>query len=621
MHFDDRIATVLRQLPAGEAIARIQFRQLLDLLGTAPGDAGGRQMDAAWLRLSDLAAKIPAAERAAMLREPALRLRNPRLVAALAASEPEIAAEAMAAARLDERQWLDLVPALPVGVRSFVRHRSALPEAVEALLDRLGVHDRALPPGAGISAGAPSGEAPTTEALATEAPAPGTPAPGTLATETPAVKAPGAETIAAVRTPLAAVAEGAGRLVAANDVTPDEPPAAELLPPLAPLDGIGAIVRRIEEFRKARRPAEHDGGDANAGPPAPRPQPARGFDFATDAEGRIVWAEPAIAPMAVGLRLGAGSPEAPVQCAASLAVALRHRQPVRAAIVAIEGAPAIAGDWQVDAAPRFDPQGGRFIGYCGRMRRPVAQPPALPADSDADRMRQILHELRTPVNAIQGFAEVIQQQLFGPTPHEYRALAASIAGDSARMLAGFEELERLIKLDGGALELDPGECDLAAVVAATVAQLGAFTAPRRSGFAADIEETVLLVPLARVEAERMVWRLLATLAGAAAPNETLKLRLRRRDGDVRLTVRLPASLAGREEEDLLHAAATRPQGLATGMFGAGFTLRLAGTEAAAAGGSLAFAPDRLRLTLPGLTRPAAAHSQEQAVLVAHAEDG
>ena len=58
----------------------------------------------------------------------------------------------------------------------------------------------------------------------------------------------------------------------------------------------------------------------------------------------------------------------------------------------------------------------------------------------------MLHELRTPVNAIQGFAEVIQQQLFGPTPHEYRALAAGIAGDAARILSAFEELDRLAGL-------------------------------------------------------------------------------------------------------------------------------------------------------------------------------
>jgi hypothetical protein len=36
MHFDDRLATVLRHRAAGERAAKTQFRQLLDLLGERP---------------------------------------------------------------------------------------------------------------------------------------------------------------------------------------------------------------------------------------------------------------------------------------------------------------------------------------------------------------------------------------------------------------------------------------------------------------------------------------------------------------------------------------------------------------------------------------------------------
>jgi signal transduction histidine kinase len=221
---------------------------------------------------------------------------------------------------------------------------------------------------------------------------------------------------------------------------------------------------------------------------------------------------------------------------------------------------------------------------------------------EGDRMRQILHELRTPVNAIQGFAEVIQQQLFGPTPHEYRALAATVAGDAARMLAGFEELDRLVKLDAGALVLDPGECDLLPVLSATIAQLEAFHAPRRSGLELDWDEPTLLVTIARTEAERLIWRLLTTLSGATAPNEVLHLRARRRGDAVRLVLRLPASLAWCDDDALLHVApGAQPPALAAGMFGIGFALRLAAAEARAAGGWLDRREQKLRLSLPAVT--------------------
>ena len=553
MQFDDRLATVLRFRADGEATSRIQLRQLFDLLGTLPSEARGPLIDAGFVRLTELAPAIPASDRARMLGELGLRLRSPRLVAALAAAEPSVASAAIARAELTEEQWLDLIPALPVPARGFVRQRRDLGPLVARQLDRLGIHDRGLPAG---------------EHIASEA----------------------------------------------EVLAPAPPPAAGEQP-----EGIGAIVRRIEAYRRAREII-----DAPRPGDAPRlplgedhvlhvPAEVRAFDFSTDAAGRIIWADPGVAPLTIGLTLSGRDPANPAQVEQPLADALRRRQPIRAGRLLIVGAPAVAGQWQVDATPWFEPIGGRFAGYRGRMRRPGA-PLALATsaapDTASDRVRQLLHELRTPVNAIQGFAEIIQQQLFGPTPHEYRALAASIAGDAARILAAFEELERLARLSSGALELEPGTCDFAAIVAATIEQLLPHTGPRSSGFSARIDQSPLHAPLAGVEAERIVWRLLATLAGAAAPGELLKLRLRPRGEQLRLTIALPASLAKRDDQALFHATVGAvPQAIAAGVFGVGFALRLAAAEAKAAGGALIRKSDRLQLVLPGLTGAPADHSQ------------
>ncbi len=553
MHFDDRLATVLRLRADGAVTSRIQLRQLLDLLGTLPSEARGLQIDAAYDRLSELSPGIAASERAAMLGEPGIRLRSPRLVAALAAGEPQIASAALVQAQLSEEQWLDLIPALPVPARSFVRQRRDLGPLVARQLDQLGIYDRGLPM--------------------------------------------------------------ADHIVIDEVLPPPPPPAAG-----EAAEGIGAIVRRIEAYRRAREFIETPApGDAPRLPLGEDhvlhvPTDVLAFDFATDAAGRISWADPGVAPMAVGLALAGRDPANPAQVEPALASALHRRQPIRAGKLSITGAPSIAGEWYVDATPWFEREGGRFSGYRGRMRRPTAAlsetKPALP-DSVADRLRQVLHELRTPVNAIQGFAEIIQQQLFGHVPHEYRALAATIAGDAARMLAAFEELERLAQLDSGVLELETGTCDFASVVATSVAQLAPHTGPRSSGFSVRIDQRPLLVPLAEIEAERIVWRLLATLAGAAAPGEMLKLRLRSRGENLRMTIALPASLAMRDDQALFHATVGAvPQAIAAGVFGVGFALRLAAAEAKAAGGTLNRKTDRLQLTLPGLTGLATGHSQD-----------
>jgi hypothetical protein len=195
---------------------------------------------------------------------------------------------------------------------------------------------------------------------------------------------------------------------------------------------------------------------------------------------------------------------------------------------------------------------------------------------------------------------VIQQQVFGPTPHEYRALAATIAGDSARILAGFDELDRLAKLETGALDLEPGSSDFVAIAGKQITQLQSVLSPRVARFAADLGTDPALLPLAENEAEMLAWRVLATLAGATGAGETITLDLRRESDQVALRAQLPAMLAATED---LFSSEARSSGstVSSGIFGAGFSLRLARAEARAAGGELVRDSNWLVLSLPLLT--------------------
>ena len=559
MHFDDRLETVLRLSATGKAFARIQYRQLLDILGSDEVEAGSPAIEAAYRRLDELSGTLPASERAAMLRPSLFRLRSPRLLACLADNEPAVASAAMAMAELSERQWLDLIPALPVRARGILRHRRGqLGPRIEMLLAQLGIGDRGLPPA----------DAPLE---------------------------------------LTDIVEPEGR---AGD--------AALEPAIAGrADDIAMLLKRIENFSRARRERAPQAAYTDA-PRLPLDdhddlvQTARAapFDFATDTRGRIVRAESAVAPMIVGMRIAASDGDGALNAPADIVSALRRRQPLRDVPVAIDGAPAISGDWRIDATPCFEPGTGSFSGYAGRFRRPCARlaadSPAPEAPGEADRIRQILHELKTPANAIQIAAEIIQQNLFGPTPHEYRAIAAIVASDIAYVLAGFDELERLARLEGNAIELDEGQSDVAHVAEATVDHLQAFTAKRQSGFSFSREEEPLRVTLSEAEAERLVWRLLAVLAGEAAPSEILELSCTRAEDEAVLAAQLPASLAARDEEALFRTGrefGSNPKAISAGMFGTGLSLRLARAEARAAGGSLKRDGNHLFLRLPATPLP------------------
>lgn len=635
MHFDDRLATVLRLPEAGEAMGRIQYAQLVDILGRLPVDARSAAIDAGLDRLATLGRRIPAGERARMLARPLQPLTNARLIAVLAQAEPEVARAAIGQAHLDEGEWLALVPSLPVHARGVLRHRKDLPPAAESLLAQLGIHDRGLPEASASHAPKAQSEAALEYAAAqASAPAP--------AAEPLRVFAP-ASNDAADELDLLDLAFDAPP----SDVTPPASPPTSLSEwarahsPLqrheredtlreAPHDhgvllapsqaGIGAIVRRIEEFRRARETRAPETGAETPqlplGDAAPGSQRlATAIDFATDAEGRIAWADGPHATSIIGLALASAEN---VAQQAAFSAAIRRHLPLRGHLLGMTGAPAVCGAWQVDAAPRFDPANGRFTGYAGRLRRPPspAQPVVARSSEKGDRLREILHELRTPANAIQVAAEIIQQQLYGPAPHEYRALAAAIAGDCAHILAGFEELDRLARLETGALELEAGSCDLAAVLAQTLSRLRAWTQPRGSSFALPLAPSPaqMSVALDRTEAERMVWRLLAALAGSMAPGENLPLTWHEDGGLFVIEITLPALLAAKEPEALFDSPAGEggqprvQSSLAAGMFGIGFSLRLATAEAAAAGGALVREGSALRLSLPALTAADAGNS-------------
>jgi hypothetical protein len=295
MIFDDRLETVLRTRAAGPAGLRVQFRQLVDLLGRVPEQGWNARHDEALARLDTLfeaiatpqegarpaqagpAASLSGAEAAAALLA-ATHLAHPRLVAHFAAQGPRVALASIRGARLDEASWLDLIPRLPIQARGFLRHRRDLGPAVERLLEQLGIDDFAL---TGPEATA------ATDAVAEQAPEP---------------------------MPCAELSDDTTE--EPEDLAPDTlfEPAS---PVSAPIEGIGAIVRRIEAFRRdreERQAAQAVPAKATASGPAPRlsvdslwPICRRcaaplAIDLAFDPQGTIVAADADFAPMLVGHR-------------------------------------------------------------------------------------------------------------------------------------------------------------------------------------------------------------------------------------------------------------------------------------------------------------------------------
>lgn len=358
---------------------------------------------------------------------------------------------------------------------------------------------------------------------------------------------------------------------------------------------IADVVARIDAFWRHRE----ETGPKD--PPAPRL--ADDFRFETDAKGMIRWVDGVSRAPLIGVSLD--SQAAPGASEASrvdgvAAGAFRRRAGFSNARLSVEGESDAAGDWLISAIPVFDPGNGRFTGYRGTARRPrvderaeplrTAPAPAMPADS----LRQLVHELRTPTNAIAGFAEMIEAQMLGPVGDAYRDRAQVIRSQARELLGAIDDLDLAARIDSAALSLVPGQIALRPVLATIADDLAPLAELRGSVIALPIAD--LSVTGDRRAIERLLARLLATLVSASGQGERIGVHMALESAEaVSITIDRPQALADYPGDSVLDIDDERED---TTLLGTGFALRLARNLSRELGGGLVIGRESLTLRLP-----------------------
>ena len=109
---------------------------------------------------------------------------------------------------------------------------------------------------------------------------------------------------------------------------------------------------------------------------------------------------------------------------------------------------------------------GKFLFYEGTLRDITVEREALQAarqalkdSQDAARAKSAFiaatnHELKTPLNAIIGFSEVMLHQLLGPIQEGYRSYVEHIHNSGKRLLGAINDVLDFARIEGGALALD-----------------------------------------------------------------------------------------------------------------------------------------------------------------------
>lgn len=528
VRFDDRLETILQINPAHGAGRDALWSQLVDMLAQSGPHLAPQSARRGLAALAMLRSQVPVETRVASAKSVGARCLFAPLISFLGNDDPAVVVALFDTVRLPSALWDIVLPDIGPLARSRLRRRGDIPVAVHRRLASFGTTDFAL---SGTTAPAPAALAPVGMA------------PATMLETTMASSRPTGSSIA-------------------------------------------DLVQRIEAYRN--RPAANDAGTAglsgNQRDIAHSDEEAA--RFRCDADGNIRSISGLPRSIFVGLSLGQVARPVESGVDAGVARAFANRQAISGGRLLLVDAGPWSGDWLIKAAPLFDRETGRFLGYEGVIDHghpaPVVEPDARAAEPRSDGMRQMVHELRSPLNAISGFAQLIEGQFFGPVSNRYRDLARSIIADATYLSGAFEDIDLAARLDSGGMARGNGMSDAAAMVAAL----------------SDSDSIVYAGPQSDVSvavAERDLHQLLSrflTLVAVSGGTEPCLAMIGLSDAAMPGLVTIEA-----QSEAVLRYSDGHDDSEG-GALGAAFSWRLVDRMARDHGGSLRFIDDKALLNLP-----------------------
>ena len=357
---------------------------------------------------------------------------------------------------------------------------------------------------------------------------------------------------------------------------------------------LGDVVARIERRRRSRE--QQAGPSTTAAAPG---APAL-FRWECGPSGDIAWIDGAPRGALIGRSIAIARTQADDGVDEDVARAFALRAPFRDALLSLPGDGLASGEWKISGVPAFEPADGRFAGYRGVAMRDLPPPSAQPSVAseiltDPDSLRELVHEIKTPLNAIIGFAEIIDGQYLGPADRRYRERAGDIVGQARLLLGAIDDLDFAAKIHS-VTEQQGRRADLAEQLESLAASLRELAEKR--GVALEIVRGPRMSPCA-IEpelADRLLYRLCLALVEHSESGERLRLSLEQAGDYCRFSISRPAALRSVGDEQLFD-----PRPVAAGedlALGIGFALRLVRGLARIAGGDLVTSRAGITLLVP-----------------------
>ena len=309
------------------------------------------------------------------------------------------------------------------------------------------------------------------------------------------------------------------------------------------------VVERIERRRRSRAAMRRTAASSS---PAER-APAL-FRWECGPGGEIAWVEGAPRGALIGRSIARSQNGEGDQVHPDVVRAFLLRAPFRDGTLSVAGEGVISGEWRISGVPAFEPTDGRFAGYRGvALREPEEDAAAEEGPeflSDPDSLRELVHEIKTPLNAIIGFAEIIEGQFLGPAERRYRDRAEEIVREARLLLTAIDDLDFAAKVHssttGEQRRVNLG--NLVERVTPALRELAGGRGVAVDGLRTSREAMAAIEPEL---ADRLIFRMCSAVIEQARSGERLRLAVEAAGERWRVSITRPARLAGLSEDQLL----------------------------------------------------------------------
>jgi signal transduction histidine kinase len=342
------------------------------------------------------------------------------------------------------------------------------------------------------------------------------------------------------------------------------------------IPSISEVVARIERLRSSRQSSASE----RTGDPGEAP---RLFRWECNDSGEIDWVDGAprgaLVGQSIAQRSGIGGVDRSVERA------FASRAPFHDGLLELPPDASAGGSWKISGIPAFDRATGRFAGYRGVAERSQNGLTAI----DPTSLRELAHEIKTPLNAIIGFAEIITGEYLGPAGGAYRQRADEIVAQARLLLSAIEDLDFAAKIHStnGSRH---SRVHLGELVERLVRRLRETAAERGVTLEASRTTADLTAAMDQEIAERLILRTCEAVISRASQGECLRLGVNQENSHCTVSISRPHSLAGASDEDLF--------GTADEALSEGFPLRLARGLAHSAGTEVKVSANAISLAFP-----------------------